>query len=67
MLWRTRIDAAEQEFYNIRKLTQVTSTCEAFFAGSFCGGNLAQARGLMLPQKTDERIDLAQFQVGGDG
>ena len=45
------------------QLKAVISACEAFYAGVFCGGNVAQARGLMLPQKTDERVDLAQFQV----
>ncbi len=53
----------DQNFYNRRKLKSVRSACEAFYAGIFCGGNVAQARGFMLPQKTDERIDLAQFQV----
>lgn len=51
----------------MRKLKSVTAACEAFYAGIFCGGNVAQARGLMLPQKTDERIDLAQFQVSQTG
>lgn len=37
-----------------------------YFADMFCMGNDAQARGLMLPQKTDERIDLAQFQVSAE-
>lgn len=46
------------------QLKAVIAACEAFYAGVFCGGNVAQARGLMLPQKTDERVDLAQFQVG---
>ena len=45
------------------KLKGVILACEGFYAGVFCGGNVAQARGLMLPQKTDERVDLAQFQV----
>ncbi|CAN0054746.1 unnamed protein product, partial [Ectocarpus sp. 6 AP-2014] len=53
-----------QDFYNVNKLRSVTAACETFYAGIFCGGNVAQARGLMLPQKTDERIDLAQFQLG---
>ncbi|CAN0407871.1 unnamed protein product, partial [Hapterophycus canaliculatus] len=53
-----------QGFYNVRKLKSVTAACEAFYAGIFCGGNVAHARGMMLPQKTDERIDLAQFQLG---
>lgn len=48
----------------MRKLKSVTAACEAFYAGIFCGGNVAHARGMMLPQKTDEKIDLAQFQVG---
>lgn len=52
-----------KEFYQLHKLKSVTFACEAFFAGIFCGGNVAQARGMMLPQKTDERIDFAQFQV----
>ena len=52
-----------QDFYNVVQLKAVISACEAFYAGVFCGGNVAQARGLMLPQKTDERVDLAQFQV----
>ncbi|CAN0111772.1 unnamed protein product, partial [Laminaria digitata] len=53
-----------QDFYNVVQLKGVISACEAFYAGVFCGGNVAQARGLMLPQKTDERVDLAQFQLG---
>ncbi|CAM9811665.1 unnamed protein product, partial [Ectocarpus sp. 8 AP-2014] len=53
-----------QDFYHVNKLRSVTAACETFYAGIFCGGNVAQARGLMLPQKTDERIDLAQFQLG---
>ncbi|CAM9832553.1 unnamed protein product [Pylaiella littoralis] len=61
---RMLVHLHQQEFYELRKLKSVTSACEAFFAGIFCGGNLAQARGMMLPQKTDERIDLAQFQLG---
>lgn len=54
---------AGQDFYRTTKLKEVIAECENFFAGMFCGGDEAQARGLMLPQKTDERIDLAQFQV----
>eukprot|EP00752_Nemacystus_decipiens_P005274 g4784.t1 len=54
----------QQNFCHLSKLKNVTAACETFYAGTFCGGNVAQARGLMLPQKTDERIDLAQFQLG---
>ena len=30
----------------------------------FCGGNMAQARGMLLPQKLDESVDWGQFQLG---
>lgn len=53
-----------QRFYKLHTLKEVTGRCVEYFADMFCMGNDAQARGLMLPQKTDERIDLAQFQLG---
>lgn len=52
-----------QRFYKLHTLKEVTGLCVEYFADMFCMGNDAQARGLMLPQKTDERIDLVQFQV----
>lgn len=56
-----------QDFFSGRKLKSVRHACEAFFAGIFCGGNVAQAQGMMLPQKTDEHIEFAQFQVSTHG
>lgn len=52
-----------KEFYNPKRLQKVIDACETKFARTFCGENLAEARGMMLPLKTDEKVDLLQFQV----
>eukprot|EP00611_Tribonema_gayanum_P030998 TRINITY_DN879_c0_g5_i1.p1 TRINITY_DN879_c0_g5~~TRINITY_DN879_c0_g5_i1.p1 ORF type:complete len:880 (+),score=277.87 TRINITY_DN879_c0_g5_i1:381-2642(+) len=53
-----------QDFYTLKRLDEVTRMCEKEFAIMFCSGNVSQARGMLLPQKTDERFDWAQFQLG---
>jgi hypothetical protein len=54
----------QQDFYSCKRLEEVTLTCEKEFASVFCGGNTAQARGMLLPQKLDESVDWGQFQLG---
>jgi hypothetical protein len=54
----------KQDFYSCKRLEEVTLTCEKEFASVFCGGNTAQARGMLLPQKLDESVDWGQFQLG---
>jgi hypothetical protein len=56
--------AQTQDFYSCKRLEEVTLTCEKEFASVFCGGNTAQARGMLLPQKLDESVDWGQFQLG---
>lgn len=52
-----------KNFYDLHQLRGVMQACEGHFARMFCGGNVVEARGMMLPHRTDETIDLAQFQV----
>ncbi|KAG5178815.1 EXS family-domain-containing protein [Tribonema minus] len=54
----------KQDFYSCARLDDVMRACEREFALLFCGGDLAQARGMLLPQKLDEAIDWGQFQLG---
>ncbi|KAG5190537.1 EXS family-domain-containing protein [Tribonema minus] len=54
----------DEDFYTLKRLDEVTRMCEKEFAIMFCSGNVSQARGMLLPQKTDERFDWAQFQLG---
>ncbi|CAM9835110.1 unnamed protein product [Chrysoparadoxa australica] len=53
-----------QDFYLCRKLNKLIERCEREYATLFCQGDVNQARGLLLPQKLDERVEWAQLALG---